>query len=86
MVKAKSPVIYDSAVLTGRGLLRIVISLGRMLGLGMVGHSLVNHQMPQTLRGVSAGAGTGFTVYEQIINGSPLSRSLEDSRSRGTGR
>lgn len=40
---------------------------------GLVGHSLVNHKMPRMLRVLSEDQKTGFTVYEQIINGSPLS-------------
>jgi hypothetical protein len=49
------------------------------LKVGMVGHSLVNHDIPQMLRSIAASKGTPVVVYEQIINGSPLSNNWKNS-------
>jgi len=51
------------------------------LRVGMVGHSLVNHDIPQMLRSIAASKGTPVVVYEQIINGSPLSNNWKNSAS-----
>lgn len=49
------------------------------LKVGLVGHSLLNHDLPQMLRGIAASKGKSLVVYEQIINGSPLSNNWKQS-------
>ena len=46
---------------------------------GLVGHSLVNHDLPQMLRAIAKSKGKSLVVYEQIINGSPLSHNWKNS-------
>jgi hypothetical protein len=47
--------------------------------IGLVGHSLVNHNVPQMLRTIAADQGKTPLVYEQIINGSPLSHNWKNA-------
>jgi len=42
------------------------------LKVGMVGHSLLNHEVPQILRLVAASKGRSITVFEQITNGATI--------------
>ncbi len=49
------------------------------LKVGMVGHSLMNHEIPQMLRLIAASRKKPITVYEQITNGSPLSANWKNS-------
>jgi hypothetical protein len=46
---------------------------------GMVGHSLLNHEIPQMLRLISASKGKQITVYEQITNGTALNANWKNS-------
>lgn len=49
------------------------------LKVGLVGHSLLNHDLPQMLRTIAKSKGKSVVVYEQIINGSPLSFNWKNS-------
>lgn len=42
------------------------------LKVGMVGHSLLNHEVPQMLRAVAASRGKAIAVFEQITNGATI--------------
>lgn len=42
------------------------------LKVGMVGHSLLNHEVPQILRAIAASKGKLITVFEQITNGATI--------------
>jgi hypothetical protein len=42
------------------------------LKVGMVGHSLLNHEVPQILRQVAASKGKAISVFEQITNGATI--------------
>lgn len=57
----------------------LTIGSSASLKVGMVGHSLLNHDLPQMLRTIARSKGKSLTVYEQIINGSPLSVNWRDS-------
>ncbi|HLO96960.1 MAG TPA: hypothetical protein VK171_00080 [Fimbriimonas sp.] len=57
------------------------LSFAAPLKVGMVGHSLLNHDIPQMLRAIAASKGKSIVVYEQIINGSPLSNNWKNSAS-----
>ncbi|RYG47825.1 hypothetical protein EON79_06290 [bacterium] len=56
-----------------------MISLGLLLLLppatlkvGMVGHSLLNHEVPQMLRAIATSRGKRIAVFEQITNGATI--------------
>jgi len=49
------------------------------LKVGLVGHSLLNHDLPQMLRTIAKSRGKSLVVYEQVINGSPLSYNWKNS-------
>jgi len=49
------------------------------LRVGMVGHSLLNHEIPQMLRLIAASRGKQITVYEQITNGTALNANWKNS-------
>lgn len=42
------------------------------LKVGMVGHSLLNHEVPQILRLIAASRGKSIEVFEQITNGATI--------------
>jgi hypothetical protein len=42
------------------------------LKVGMVGHSLLNHEIPQMLRNVATSKGKSIQVFEQITNGATI--------------
>lgn len=42
------------------------------LKVGMVGHSLLNHEVPQILRTIAASPGKKVVVFEQITNGATI--------------
>ncbi len=48
---------------------------------GMVGHSLINHTIPWMLEQISLDKGKPLEVFEQIINGSPLSHNWKNHQS-----
>lgn len=65
-------------------LVSIVLAPPAPLKVGLVGHSLVNHDIPQILRGIAESKGKSLVVYEQIINGSPLSHNWRESNKAET--
>lgn len=60
-------------------LVYLALTAGAPKKVGLVGHSLLNHTLPQMLRTISKSKGKDIVVYEQIINGSPLSVNWRDS-------
>jgi hypothetical protein len=60
-------------------LLASSLTIAQPIRVGLVGHSLVNHELPQMLRQIAASKGKSILVYEQVINGSPLSHNWKNS-------
>ncbi|RYG25883.1 hypothetical protein EON82_05460 [bacterium] len=54
------------------GLCLALLSPPAPLKIGMVGHSLLNHEVPQMLRTIAASRGKSVVVFEQITNGATL--------------
>lgn len=47
---------------------------------GLVGHSLINHTIPQMMELIARDKGRPIDAFEQIINGSPLSHNWKNHR------